>query len=387
MSLRSPWRRERGALCAGAILTLFVQAACSAKSTDIDATPLATEQDSCDRYVAAVRDAERACASGPVHGVTSPQNEAAVRERLSRACNAALAAPGQGVTRAQLDSCASALAGKCGQGNSCLPVHPTGSLPEGSACGIDSQCVSGYCQPADLEVRGVADARGEISLGPAPYLSAGPWPYASSRPQSCGKCTRRAPLGASCDPDQPDACEWDLYCKEGYLGSKTDPTYYASCVTTGSVEQPPPITPAAPPLREGDECRGSAKCGPGLVCMTSSDWRCRKVTFVPAGAVCDGSTVRCATGQCLRETPAKCLAPGDPTKPETCETPQEFGCGCCTRDACVRPNPEIWRCVDRRGEGVACDGASDPTEREPKCPEGTQCVRGACHVFDPATCF
>jgi len=111
----------------------------------------------------------------------------ACSDRLTKACTAQMRSSGSGMTEASLQSCADALAtATCTDvfANNVPACSLRGSLADGTTCGDNSQCASGFC-----------------ALGDA----------------ICGVCAGKQAAGAACASGSNDECQTGLVCSSGKL--------------------------------------------------------------------------------------------------------------------------------------------------------------------------
>jgi hypothetical protein len=294
--------------------------------------------------------------SGPIR----PADEAARASTLfEQDCMNQFELPGNGVTAAALDACASATeVAACQTPDGAPPeCDLRGTLPGGAPCFVATQCESGRCD-GTIEINpggGTSPAKcghcvpvarvgqpcpqggctqGSMCVTMMPYPSA-----------SCVALTFGGE-GASCD-ELTAVCQRGLYC-EGQskrctpladLGEPCGSQYVTGC-------KPPLFCTGAPgtckaPGETGAACNGEGECASGLGCAFQQQ-RCTPITWVAPGDVCDDVGL-CLRGSCVPDDhgpggapfPGHCpLFPADgarcaTTIPDSCEEPSTCFDGTC----------------------------------------------------------
>jgi hypothetical protein len=241
--------------------------------------------------------------------------------RSTITCPATFTAPSTGATPSHLEDCSkSADMVTCAQlftrdtPAACVPQ--AGKLPDGSACGDDSQCSNAYCKkPAG---------------------------------QVCGVCSKRAAAGAACALDAD--CDYKLACANqvcvayGAAGATCDaghPCGLPNVCKNGVCAAPGEAGATCTPSADGGDCDKTA----GLFCHPTMR-TCVTVMFVGAGQACgfvNGNIVACSgSGHCkvAGGLMGTCLAPAadgaacDTTNGPDCMPPAQ-----CVSSVCKLPNP------------------------------------------------
>lgn len=197
----------------------------------------------------------------------------------------------------------------------CQPI--AGSLADGSACGIDAQCMSAYCNVPSGEVCGVCGAR---SAAGGACKQADDCDFGLQCSQD--KCVKPGELGATCDNAAP--CLVTLACSGGKCAQ-----------AAGAGEACDPVEQNCSRI-DGLGCNNNSVCqkvkfaGPGEVCgmsggdfiVCSGNGTCKKSGANPAGTclapakdgeACDEANgpkcmagARCSSGLCKLIDPAAC---------------------------------------------------------------------------------
>jgi hypothetical protein len=258
-------------------------------------------------------------------------------DRLTKACTAQAASVGSGFTQAHLVACETAL-----ETASCeailsndLPCNFNGTLADGTVCGDNTQCTSGFCQRA-----------GGL----------------------CGVCAPKGGPGGACASGSTDECLAGLVCSQ----NKT-------CVA---------------PAGAGEACDdASLPCATNLFCTVAKT--CART--VAAGQECPGTYLNIADGTlCVGKSTATnpqlatqlgvagygspCgLAPGNDEPPTLCGPGAVAACalssgaitlfGLPTKGVCVRPVEDGKTCL-----------ATD------LCEPGAQCINGVCQIPSGRSC-
>jgi hypothetical protein len=237
---------------------------------------------------------------------------AACVARVQSVCASLLEASGTGLTPSQLQNCAKANASaSCDDiatiGYQFTACQVSGSLIDGTACGDNSQCASGYCKMDFSQV--------------------------------CGVCAERGAVGSSCT--RSENCQANLGCVSpsncaalARLG--------ASCATTPCLGRLACIGGVCKePLTKGATCDpNAAQCDLrlGLYCDSSTN-SCAQYTLVSPGGDCSSSTgisICVPTNTC--NSNSQCEAPiadgAACTSSEACSYPAQ-----CVSGVCLRPEP------------------------------------------------
>jgi hypothetical protein len=316
---------------------------------------------SCGDLVTAENEQSARCRLG---GTSSPR-EGAGYPRALKGCENELSAPGNAITAEQVGTCVAALRVSCDfEISACDPVYyAVGTLPNGSACGTSSQCVSSSCKRP---------------LG-----------------SGCGTCAPAIPIGGACPFSGGGRCTKGSICT--LKGGGTDGTCLALPV----------------PLAEGETCFDGtsslvSRCAAGLVCDSFAPKPVKCVKARIAGEPCKTQT------ECL--TPLRCLV-STGTSEGTCTEPFPEGAACTASGACaaggcskttmkcvpfeevaaggacnaeekrcVRGSCRDGTCVDPIPDGAACVVASSPSSASADCDAAASCIDGICKIRDPAIC-
>lgn len=254
------------------------------------------------------------------------------RTVLMSSCVEALALPDTAKTPDWTDECAEALETWTCEDlltrktpSACLP--PPGPRTDGTLCGEDGQCASGYCGLVPDEL--------------------------------CGRCRSRAPQGAACMSD--DDCDMGMMC------------------TVDEV--------CAPYAPQGAPCSDDQPCAPWLSCSTTppppGQRRC--VEVAGAGQPCDSEgngRPHCdlLNGYFCNGVTHVCqsfelASPGD-----TCGVLLD-GYGLCVGGS-------FCDLLGLTGTCLAPGEAGDPcsVEEGPWCQPGLGCAEDACHAYEPQSC-
>lgn len=253
-------------------------------------------------------------------------DEATCEARFKLSVTPSLTANGTGATTAQYESCAKDIPGaSCDDllsrnfPTSCRTV--AGSLADGTACGVDSQCKGKLCRLSDNS--------------------------------SCGACSTIGAGGATCSND--NECDYGLTCvnkvcsQYGQAGGTCDTTH--PCKPTLACTNGTCATPGA----AGAACPGLGMGGcdnlSGLFCDQAKV--CAAVKFAAAGAACGydvgtdtytgcsgGGTCKLATGK----TTGTCTAPAaDGAQCDTVNGPSCMAPAVCSGGVCKVPDPSTCK--------------------------------------------
>lgn len=198
-------------------------------------------------------------------------------QRLALGCMPMVGAPGSTVTPTQIDQCAQAITTETcsdwldnSQPSAC---NFTGSQASGSACGVGSQCQSGYCRLAPLSVCGTcADRAGAGQTGPEGGPVCGVDADCSATLLCAnGTCVAPAASGGACSAKQP--CSRTLSCIGG------------TCATPKAV---------------GNTCAAATDCdgNKGGICNTNTK-TCIQTATASDGSACGivgGGLTSCTAG-------------------------------------------------------------------------------------------
>ena len=319
----------------------------------------------CSNYAAALQSATAKCGSKQA-GLPADQL-AAEASRLTTICTNALNAPGNGITAAAVDACATRIQSSCLEDDACDDLsNARGSLPDGAVCGTPAQCSGGDCKRS------------------------------SAGDTSCGTCGQLAAIGAACGPGMP-SCVRDATCQTATAGGNATcvaqpsnlaegatcydpkaPTSFGRCASglackggTGSGT----VSKCAKRGATGDACTSSGECTADLSCVAKA---CAAPQ--PEGAACTNGS-ECASGACASET-RKCTTPTYGAAGAVCNG-QELRC---LRGDCATGDTSTGKCVDPLADGAACTTAGTSSSKGPYCDHYATCEKGTCQLFDPATC-
>jgi hypothetical protein len=279
------------------------------------------------------------------------------RDRYDLWCGKLVAAPG---VKADLGACGASLnTAACGDVSSTTAsCNLDGTLANGTACGSNLQCQSGFCKGAGIHE--------SFMMGPnGPVLMTS---------ETCGVCTAEVAVGAACATG--DQCVTDSACLNGTCSAFGD--VGAGCGTAGpvcktnlhcdstshcaarSAEGGACMTGSdcVVPLRcvggscaaggdVGASCTGSSSCKNGLVCDSSRT--CKQTVHAAPGATCDGELTLCSKGLC-----------------------SNFG----SLDGGTGTCPAVI------ADGQSCD----PSDAAHICDDYAYCVSGTCQLFDTGAC-
>lgn len=234
------------------------------------------------------------------------------RGRFLTLCDAELALPGVGVSSAQLESCAKALAsaGICIGGTSSLPSEcqnfDSGTQASGAACFTGSQCESGNCNTSPPDGGAATSACGFCTIPLAVGQSCGMTSNANCGMGSvCSGTTATCQVvvygdvGATCGTDAA-LCSDGLYCDLTTMQcASAKPAGSACTMTAGECASPlvclATTNACGSPGRSGAPCMSTEDCAPGFDCATMN--QCVAITYAAAGQPCGGA-VQCLVGSC-----------------------------------------------------------------------------------------
>jgi hypothetical protein len=258
--------------------------------------------------------------------------------------------PGSGTTPSNVEACVQAYAtASCADliaGTTPAACNIHGSLPQGAACGDDSQC---------------AGANSYCNLGDS---------------QTCGVCDTRAAAG--------DACAFDSDCESGMVCGMAANAATGACVATAGV---------------GGACSDSTPCAFPLVCSSADPDAGSGSCAQPAevGASCDPVAQNCNGIENLLCDPTTNVCTAQPTAGSGAQC-GFLGNGFASYTMCVggaycdlADSGFSGTCVPRAAEGAPCD----PTETTgPLCLAPAVCAvpltsgspNGVCTLRDSSAC-
>ena len=321
-------RAAAGLLLAGTVVALSSCGSCSSSSDQgapggdaaagsapgVDLTPSASK--ACLTYATAFCGRLDACA--PFFLQASYGDVVTCAQRAAKGCMPALSAGGSQVTPSQMETCAAAIeAQSCdealdNQQPSACDVR--GALPLLSACGVGSQCASGYCR-----------------------LTSG----------LCGICAEHVGATAACLVDAD--CSATLVCNLGacvgpsVAGAPCGPT--APCMRTLTCRDAKCQTPVS----VGGTCTAPTDCdgAHGAFCNAKTQ-TCAQTQLVPTGHPCGlvgGEVVGCAGGESCGNLTAAGQGTCHPTAVDGAPCGPDIACippAVCTATArCTLPNPAV----------------------------------------------
>lgn len=313
-------------LGAGTLLGLsLVVLACGDSSTSTPA-PLTADQ-ACASTDTALCGKLDSCAQLVIQSQYGDANACA--ERLKIQCVPSLAAPGTSQTPATLDACAKAIAAiSCADlAANITPevckVKP-GKIADGSACGVDAQCVSTAC---------VIDGA-----------------------TGCGVCGARVASGGACGAKGQGPCDYGTKCVN------------ALCKKLGGA---------------GDTCTSAGDCGYELTCKAG---QCAQPD--PAATACTPNaqseldTCDHVKGLFCQPVTKQCAAYKTATVGQACGFDTKSG----DFTLCVGPsyckagsNPLLGICRAMVADGATCAAGE-------QCMAPAQCMAGVCKIVDPSSC-
>jgi hypothetical protein len=248
-------------------------------------------------------------------------------DRLTRACTEQATSNGSGMTRDKLLACETALsAATCNDlfGNNIPGCTFHGTFADGSPCGDNSQCTSGFCNTG-----------GNL----------------------CGTCEGKQPAGAACASGSNDQCQSGLVCSSG-----------KTCATPGVVggacddKTQPCLTGAfctnaktcALTVEAGEKCPGAyLNLGDGTFC-TNKDAQSTQIETASAGQECG-------------------LSPGTGKSATLCAPGSVAACTPLNDSITLLGIPTHGMCADPVQDGFPCTVSS-------ACLAGAQCIAGTCQI-------
>ena len=350
--------------------SVLVTAAGCSRVTDETAAATAG-RDGCDALAEAATAYFQKC-------LPAPSVALAIAQRFAAECKMVAGAPGSTGIGAALRACEAAYesaAEVCAAMDAAPCLPPRGVSANGAPCGADAQCVSGFCSVPT----GGIDA-------PSAYFSFAVAQNAMMPAVTRGACGTCAPCG-----DGP--CGSGLVCEQGTCAPPHPGDVGESCVAypckNGLQCDTRKIT-CAVPAAEGEACVDPQSslglgCAAPLVCQHAGmgvTGTC--VRGIAQGGRCSPSGLACARGQCDltagadRNDPlgGTCsLRSRLPAVGQPCEEGVPCEYGVCASGKCPFPIPD----------GQACDANYARALRAP-CSYFSECIAGACVLFDPASC-
>ena len=297
-----------------------------------EATPDApgvTVDDACAHLAAALCARLEACA--PVLVDIGYGDQATCEGVLAPHCVQALALPDTVKTAAWTDACSTALEMETCEDlltrntpSTCLP--PPGPRADGTPCGEDGQCASGYCGLVPNEV--------------------------------CGRCRPKASTGGACGRD--DDCDLGLTCTGKNI--------------------------CAPYVPQGGPCNADQPCSPWLSCTTGmppGQRTCEPVAG--AGELCDAQgngkpACDLVNGYFCNGLTHVCQALDLASAGDPCGV-ASGGYAICVAGSFCKLSGMSGTCLAPGLEGATCS-----VESGPWCQPGLGCAAGACHAYDPDSC-
>lgn len=303
----------------GRVLALFALLGCLAES----ACSISME-DACSAYATSTCNLLGRCQPSLLKMLYGDKEQCVTRRKLI--CPL-LFPPSSLTTPGDVKDCADALdASACTASSAPSACNPkAGNLPDGAACGADSQCASTYC---------------ERSVG------------------QCGTCVRRMPLGKACDTSLD--CDFGLVCLAQASGGRT-------CVATTIVGA-------------GQSCGMGKDCQPGLICSNSATPKC--MTPLMVGATCDPANSACdgTQGSICDPQSKKCINIQYAAVGQPCEEGAALPTTCMASAQCSNQGSSSI-CVAPAADGKSCNPTASIG-----CMSPATCQNGVCALFDPASC-
>ncbi len=253
--------------------------------------------------------------------------------RLTNVCTEQASSDGSGMTRASIQACKAALAtATCDDvfGNRLAECAFRGSFADGTACGDNSQCASGFCNRS-----------GNL----------------------CGACSAKQPVGAACPSGSNDECQTGLVCSTGKVcaspatvggpcDDKTQPCLYGSFCTTAKT--------CARTVAVGESCPGAyINIADGTFC-TGRDAVAKSFGTAASGQECG-------------------LAPGAGKPATLCAPGGVPACTPLSDSIPVLGMPTHGMCAAGISDGFTCTAAS-------VCMAGAQCIAGTCQIPSGKLC-
>ena len=291
-----------------------------------------------------------------IKGSVAPATVASARARYVADCVTTLGLSGATRTADEVEACASAVeAEECGVIAEVLPAcaPKAGTLATGSACNVDGQCQSGYC-----ELRAEGKGCGFCAAPPAEGEGC-----SAERP-ACAIGTRCVGVPGTSQrvckrvtyADAKAACNGsDILCRPGFL-----------CAAVGGAE---PVCIQA--LAMGEECRDDSYCAKEAFCSQQS---AKCTSRGKAGDACDASTP-CGEGLGCDRTTQTCAALTFAEPGEDCG-----GSVACREGVCGQ-GTGTPKCPPIVEDGKGCLAGAHMTCRAPAA-----CIGGACVMPTTATC-
>lgn len=253
-------------------------------------------------------------------------------DRLTKSCSEQCRSRGTGMTETAILACESALSGaSCNEvfANALAECAVSGTLTDGTACGDNSQCTSGFC---------------------------------AHRGALCGTCAAKGSAGAACPSGSNDECKTGLVCSGGKV-----------CAAPAALGAPCDDTTA--PCLTGTFCTSSKTCASTVA--AGADCPGAFLNLVD-GAVCfgKGTAANPQTAKQLETTPvgqACGLAPGDNAGPTLCAPGGVAACTAVSGAAALFGLPTKGICAGEKRDGYACSAGD-------LCQAGAQCINGICQI-------
>ena len=283
------------------------------------------------------------CTDGFANQITYGSDDLCV-SLAAQSCIANMAAIGTANSAAHINGCAAAYPSESctdyWDGNTvtaCRSVE--GARANGAACGVNSQCSSGFC---DVGANAECGTCAPLPSPGDPCQTSSSCVYGLScpivAPAISGVCTVRGTVGSPCDDFEP--CEGGLAC----IGADPQMAILGTC----QVGQP----------------------AVGAACNTET------------GPGCDGEIyLHCSLGTCQREIVV--------TAGQSCGDLAGLGYAQCGAGGlCVKPlGSSMGTCVGAAADGAACDsGAGPPCLSPSKCIATNGGTSGTCVFPHPASC-
>lgn len=308
---------------------------CSANDLAISgdlATRLTTDQ-ACSMYASQFCSRLQTC--HPFSLKTTYQDLAQCQARIQLACDLSAPLNGSSQSDANITTCATALTTvSCPDflsGYNFLPAacRMVGTLANGTACGDDHQCSSGYCK--------------------------------LTTQSNCGQCATKSPVGATCV-------------------TESDCNFGLTCFGQGTARKC--ITPAA----QGGVCNATDKtCKHGLFCIAG---QCAAGQPVGSACILGGQTCDALTGLYCDTQTAKCVATTVAAVNQACGFINNIKVQCAGGADCYSVG-QARQCVAAAADGAVCSLGA--TTGGPGCLAQARCSAGPacttlCLVPNPGVC-
>ena len=291
-----------------------------------------------------------------IKGSIAPATITSARTRYVTDCVTSLSLSGSTRTADEVEACANAVeAEECGVFAEFLPAcaPKAGTLATGSACNVDGQCQSGYCelraQGKGCGVCAATPAEGDGCSAERPVCAVGT--FCEGEPKSSRTSCKRihyADANAACNG-------FDIRCRPGFI--------------CAAVDGAKPV--CLPALAAGQECRDDAACAKEAFCSRQSG-KC--TNRGKTGDACDGLN-SCSEGFGCDRTTQKCA-------PLTFVEPgEDCGGSVACREGVCGQGTGAPRCPAIVEDGKGCLEGAHMTCRAPAA-----CIAGACVMPTTATC-